>query len=94
MNELKFYKANNGKHKYKVVIPFQLWNRFKNDNRKKNKIVYFGSIKHYHYRDSTPNKYYYYLDHNDSDRRNRYYLRHKKNHGIFTPDYFSKTYLW
>jgi hypothetical protein len=44
--------------------------------------------------DRTPLKLYASLDHRDPERRARYYQRHAKNYPKYSPDWFSKKYLW
>ena len=69
----------------------------------KGKLVHFGSSEYEHYKDSTPIKYYSYLDHNDKKRRTRYRARHKailKKDGKPAyldpeqPAYYSYNFLW
>ena len=54
--------------------------------------VHFGHPSYQQFRDATPLKLYSYLDHNDTERRRRYHLRHKKNVGIASE--LSKRFLW
>lgn len=49
----------------------------------KGKLIHFGAIRpdgepYSQYKDSTPIKYYSYVDHKDKNRRDRYRARHKK----------------
>ncbi|NBX76512.1 MAG: hypothetical protein EBQ92_08150 [Proteobacteria bacterium] len=64
----------------------------KNDPSKK---IHFGALGYQQYKDSTPLKLYSEYDHNDKDRRDRYYARHKKDivKG-FNPGYLSFLFLW
>jgi len=57
-------------------------------------IVSFGSSNHQQYRDKTPIKAYSYLNHNDKERRKRYYQRHGKEAKFESAKYFSHKYLW
>ena len=84
MVKLKFY-AGTGKKKYKVQIF---------EKGKKLKTVQFGAKGYSQYRDSTPLKLYYKLDHNDTKRKANYFKRHKINYPKYSSDYFSKKYLW
>lgn len=70
------------------------------DNGKK---IYFGSSQYAQYRDSTPLKAYSHLDHNDSNRREKYRKRHEKiqlkdgryaYQVKYTPAWFSYKFLW
>lgn len=54
----------------------------------------FGDSRYAQYKDRMPLKAYQHLDHNDRDRRARYYARHKIDYPEFTPDWLSKRYLW
>jgi hypothetical protein len=49
-----------------------------------------------HYRDSTPLKYYSFLDHNDEDRKRKYVQRFKNKFdpNEYSATYFSTVYLW
>jgi hypothetical protein len=58
----------------------------------KNKKIYFGDSKYQHYKDKLG--FYKYLDHNDKDRKKRYYLRHPKDYPKGSADWFSKKILW
>lgn len=58
------------------------------------RIVDFGDKRHAQYRDSTPLKAYSHLNHNDKERRDRYYARHKIDYPKYSADWLSKTYLW
>ncbi len=84
------------------------------DNKKymvrspKGKLIHFGSIRpngepYSQYKDSTPNKYYSYLDHNDKKRKRRYQSRHKAildksgRPAYLNPEqpaYYAMRYLW
>lgn len=57
-----------------------------------NKRVYFGSKFHEQYFDQIG--YYKALNHNDKERRKRYYLRHNVNYPRGSADWFSKKLLW
>lgn len=58
------------------------------------KKVDFGDMRYQHYRDTTPIRALTHLDHNDPERRRRYYQRHSTNYPDGSADYFSKKYLW
>lgn len=61
------------------------------------KYVSFGDNRYQHYKDTTPDKFYSYLDHLDKKRRDNYRKRagakdyHLKK---YSPAYFSYNYLW
>lgn len=83
---IKFVWSKGGKtKKYKVVM-------FNND--KKIKTIQFGSKKYQQFKDTTPLKLYSNLDHNDNKRKKNYFSRHKINYPKYSPDWFSKKYLW
>ena len=56
--------------------------------------VHVGALGYQQFHDRTPLRLYSALDHNDPERRRRYYLRHPKNYPKYSPDWFSKHYLW
>jgi hypothetical protein len=63
------------------------------------RIVSFGSFKrdgspYQQFKDLTPLRAFRAYDHNDSERRSRYYKRHKTNYPKYTADWFSKAFLW
>jgi len=78
---IKFEKSNANGKKYAAILP-------------DGKRVNFGALGYEHYKDRTPLKLYSHLDHNDSERRKRYYERHNKDYPKYSADYFSKKYLW
>lgn len=57
-------------------------------------LLSFGSSHHHQYKDATPLKAYSHLDHNDKERRRRYYLRHSKTLNKNSPKYWSNRFLW
>ena len=66
--------------------------------KKKIRTIHFGAIKkdgtpYAQYKDTALGLYSKY-DHNDKDRRARYYKRHKKKYGKYSADALSKKYLW
>lgn len=63
---------------------------FKNDKY----LVSFGAKDYQQYKDKTPLKAYSYLDHNDKERRKRYYSRHGKEAKFESAKWFSHKYLW
>lgn len=69
---------------------YRVWIR---DNGRLKKVD-FGDRRYQHYRDTTPIRAFSDLDHNDKERKRRYYLRHSTNYPIGSADYFSKKYLW
>lgn len=65
------------------------------------RVVSFGAIKkdgvpYAQFRDRTNIKAFKQYDHNDTKRRDRYYKRHGaiNESKPYTPDWFSKKYLW
>ncbi|KAJ8519119.1 hypothetical protein ON010_g18114 [Phytophthora cinnamomi] len=70
---------------------YRVWIRLDTEKLKK---VDFGAKGYAHYRDQTPLKAYSHLDHNDPERRKRYYLRHKVDYPPYSADFLSKRYLW
>jgi hypothetical protein len=83
MKVLDIRKSNQKHKKYSadVIINGQLYNN-----------VNFGDTRYQHYKDSTPLKLFSHLDHNDKDRRDRFYVRHKSNTG--PAGMLSKKFLW
>lgn len=67
--------------KYRVLL---------SDGRK----VDFGDSRYGHYYDRTPLKAWSHLDHLDTNRRERYYMRHYKSYPVWSADWFSKNFLW
>jgi hypothetical protein len=57
-------------------------------------LVSFGDNRYQQYKDKTPLKLYSSKDHNDKERRKRYYQRHGKNPVFESAKYFSHKYLW
>lgn len=57
-------------------------------------LVSFGAKDYQQYKDKTPLKAYSNLDHNDKDRRKRYYQRHGKEAKFESAKWFSHKYLW
>lgn len=60
-------------------------------------ITSFGAIKkngtpYDQYKDKIG--YYSMYDHKDKKRRDNYYKRHNKNYPKYSPDWFSKKFLW
>ena len=61
---------------------------------KDGKKIAFGDKNYFHFRDTTPNQDYKFLNHYDPDRRRLYYARKNKNYGKYSPDTLSKIFLW
>ena len=80
-NNIRFEKSRVKGKKYVAILP-------------DGKRVNFGQLGFQQYRDATPLKLYSNLDHNDKARRDLYYKRHNKDYPKYSPDYFSKLYLW
>ena len=79
--KIKFEKSKVKGKKYTAILP---------DGKK----VSFGALGYQQYEDKTPLKLYSKLDHHDKERRDRYYQRHPKDYPKYSPDWFSKHYLW
>jgi hypothetical protein len=80
----KFFISQRRYKKYRVDIYTK--------NNKFVKSVHFGDKRYQHYEDKIG--LYGDLDHNDMERLQLYYKRHKKNYPEFSADFFSKKYLW
>lgn len=76
------YKFKKSKRKNKKYDAYDL-----NDNY----IASFGALGYQQYKDKIG--YYSDLDHNDKERRKRYYARHKEAK-FESPKYFSHKFLW
>ncbi|KAJ8528750.1 hypothetical protein ON010_g14578 [Phytophthora cinnamomi] len=63
---------------------YRVWIRLDTGKLKK---VDFGAKGYAHNRDQTPLKAYSHLDHNDPERRKRYYLRHKVDYPPYSADF-------
>lgn len=66
-------------------------------NKEKHKYEYllsFGDVNYQQYRDTTPLKLWSHLDHNDTERRRKYYSRHGKTTDKESAKYYSNKYLW
>ncbi len=83
---LGFEKSHLKSKKYNAILENKITGHIKK--------VPFGSIYYQQYKDSTGLNLYSHLDHNDKKRRELYYKRHNKDYAKFSPDYFSKKYLW
>lgn len=59
-----------------------------------NKWIHFGDTRYQQYKDSTPLKLYTHLNHNDKERRKRYYQRHGHTKNKNSAKYWSNKYLW
>jgi len=80
---LKFFISQRRYKKYRVDIYL---------NNKFVKSVHFGDRRYEHYEDKIG--FYSDLDHNDMERLQAYYKRHKKPYKPLSPSFFSSTYLW
>lgn len=55
----------------------------------------FGDIRYEHYKDSTPDTKFDFLNNFDERRKKRYYKNHAKEYNNkYSPGYFSLVYLW
>lgn len=57
-------------------------------------LLSFGDKRYQHYKDTTPERLYKNLDHNDPERRRLYYARHGKTNNKYSAKYWSNNYLW
>jgi hypothetical protein len=57
-------------------------------------LLSFGALGYPQYKDSTPLKLYKHLDHNNEERRKRYYQRHGRESSRLSSKYWSNKYLW
>ena len=56
------------------------------------RLLSFGDRRFFQFFDRIG--HYIELNHYDEERRQRYYKRHNKDHGLYSPDWFSKVFLW
>lgn len=78
---------------YKFIISRR--NEKKYDVYKDGKyLVSFGAKGYKQFKDKTPLKIYSALDHNDKERRKRYYQRFGKDAKFESAKWFSHKYLW
>ena len=56
-------------------------------------LVSFGAKGYQQFKDKTPLKAYSHLDHNDNERKKRYYQRHGKEAKFESAKYFSHKFL-
>lgn len=80
------FKSRAKNKKYSVYV--------KADNAKGYKIIHFGDSRYEQYKDTTRVGAYSHLDHNDLERKKKYYQRHDKNPPKDTPGWYSNKYLW
>ena len=83
------------KYKQWFIIPSSLKYKkhdvYHKDNLKK-KVLSFGDKRYEQYQDKLG--YYKELDHLDKKRRDAYYKRHNKEYGVYSADWFAKSFLW
>ena len=77
---------------YEIYVSDRKNKKYAAKEKNKNKYIHFGDKRYQHYYDKFG--FYKHLDHKDSKRKEAYYLRHKKNYGKGSADYFSKKILW
>ncbi|KAL7692017.1 hypothetical protein Plhal304r1_c007g0026741 [Plasmopara halstedii] len=70
---------------------YRVWVRLDTGKLRK---VDFGARGYAQYRDQTPLRAFSHLDHNDEERRHRYYLRHKVDYPEPSADFYAKKFLW
>ncbi len=88
---LEIRKSNNPVKKYDAIL--------RNIYTRRTFKMPFGGRKmdgtpYEQFKDRTPLKLYSQYDHNDENRRQLYLKRHNKKIRAYSPDYFSKVYLW
>lgn len=81
-----FTKSHLEKKKYDAILKNKITNKIK--------LVPFGSINYQQYKDVTGLNLYTHLNHLDKRRRDNYYKRHNIDFKKYSPDFFSKKYLW
>ncbi len=84
LKNIKFTKSKRKNKKYKVEFLF---------NGKKH-TLHFGALGYAQYKDKTPLGLYSQYDHNDKNRRKRYYARHGITNNPLSAKYWSNLYLW
>ena len=80
---------------FKFFISQRKNKKYRADIYKNNKFVksvHFGDRRYEHYYDQIG--MYSDLDHNNMERLQLYYKRHKKPYKPLSPSFFSSTYLW
>lgn len=91
----EYFTTNKQKYIFRFFISQRKYKKYRVDIFYKNKFVksvHFGDRRYEHYNDQIG--LYSDLDHNDMERLQAYYKRHKKNYPEFSADWFSKKYLW
>lgn len=88
---LEIRKSNNPVKKYDAIL--------RNIYTRRTFKMPFGGRKmdgtpYEQFKDRTPLKLYSKYDHGDENRRQLYLKRHNKKIRAYSPDYFSKVYLW
>jgi len=86
-NDYIVFKKGKFPYKYTAKVYF-------NGKLEKHKTVHFGHQDYQQYKDSVPLGLYKKFDHNDEERRDRYYKRHNKDYPKYSKDWFSKKFLW
>jgi len=59
-----------------------------------NKTIHFGDSRYQQYHDQTPLRAFSHLDHNDQERKRRYYLRHGVSKDRSSAKYWANKLLW
>ena len=67
---------------------------FTKENGKYKYLLSFGALGYEQFKDSTPERLYKHLDHNDNNRRRLYYLRHGRTNNKLSAKYWANKYLW
>ena len=83
-SKVKFSKSQRKNKKY--MVEFEI-------NGKPYKI-HFGDDRFMHFKDRTPLKLYSVFDHEDKERRARYYMRHGTTTDLTTAKFWASNFLW
>lgn len=85
----QFFKHLDG---YTFIAPSRVKNKKYDAYKDGRYITSFGALSYQHYHDKIG--YYSRLNHGDSERKRRYFLRHGKEAKKDSSKYFSHTFLW
>lgn len=84
---------------YKIVEPRRKNKKYSvlkynNKTKQYDYLLSFGDNRYEHFKDQTPLKLWSHLDHNDLERKKRYYQRHSKTNDKNSASYWSNKFLW
>jgi hypothetical protein len=84
---VKFQKSQRKYKKYDAVLQHK--------RTKKVVLIPFGDTRYQQFHDSTGLGLYSHLDHNDEQRRQNYWSRHRADSKVqFSAGFFAANYLW